>query len=172
MTSEVQIQGFAELDKFLKQFPAKIEGNIVRASLNAANKVIADEARLRAPVDDGDLRKSIRVSSRIFKRSGDIVSLVRAGNKKAFYAKFIEYGTARYFTGKGTGSVKGPYVIRPKTKKSLFFLGQAVEQVVHEGIKPRPFMRPAFDSKKDEAIQAFARKMKQRIDKEFRKREP
>lgn len=168
MSQQVKIEGLAELDKLLKQFAPRVEANILRGSLNAANKVILERAKELAPVDDGDLKASIRVTSKIKRKTGWVESNIVAGNKQAFYARFIEYGTAQFYSGTGQSN-RRPYVIRPRTKKSLFFGGVAREEVNHPGIKPQPFMRPAFDSKQDEALAQFARYMKGRIDKEFKK---
>jgi len=156
----VKIEGLAELDKILKQLPAKIEGKIVRGGLNAASRVIRDAAKSKAPVDDGDLRKSIRVSSKIDRRRGKITSKVTAGNKEVFYAHFIEYGTASYYTGTGD-SVRTSYNIKGPLKTSF----GVFESVKHPGIRPQPFMRPAFDQNVDKAVIAFRQEIVKRLKK-------
>lgn len=156
----VKIEGLAELDKLLKQLPAKIEGNIVRSGLNASARVIRDAARLKAPVEDGELKKSIRVSSKIDRKTGTITARIVAGNNKAFYAHFIEYGTASYYTGTGK-SVRRPYKIKGPVKISF----GVFESIDHPGVKPQPFMRPAFDENTDQALEAFKKQIVKRLEK-------
>lgn len=168
MTQEVKIEGLAELDKLLQSFAPRVEANILRGSLNAANKVILQKARELAPVDDGDLKASIRVTSKIKRANGWVESRIVAGNKKAYYANWVEFGTGTFYSGTGD-SVRRAYLIRPRTRKALFFFGQNREQIRHPGIKPQPFMRPAFDREQGNAIKEFGRYMKDRIAKEFKK---
>lgn len=178
----VQIHGLAELQRSLDQLPAKIEANVLRGALRAGANVIADEARRLVPVNTGQLRESIRVSVRPFP-GGKLVATVKAGGRfkvyasgKAikgaayktagaggkpayhapFYAHFVEFGTARHW-------------IKPKSRKSLFIAGLLKELVDHPGARPKPFMRPAFDTKARAAIEAMADYIRTRLPKEFKK---
>lgn len=155
--AEFEIKGLAELHKTLQELPATIERNVLRGGLRAAGNVVRDEAKRLAPPDQtGDLRKSIRVSMRVRSKAGWVNANVKAGDKKAWYARLVELGTARHW-------------IRPKSKKSLFFAGLAREAVDHPGAKPKPFMRPAFDTKAQAAIEAMAEYIRQRLPKELKK---
>ena len=167
--SEVKIEGLSELDRQLKKLTGAVEGKIVRAGLNAANRVIRDAAKNLAPVDDGDLKKSIRVSSRVDKRQGKITSKVVAGNKQVYYAHFIEYGTANYYTGSGD-SKRSEYKIQPEKRGALGFGSVIVNSVSHPGVRPRPFMRPAFDQNVAKALEEFGKTIRKRIEKEFSKK--
>lgn len=178
----VHIHGLAELQQTLDQLPAKIEANVLRGALRAGANVIADEARRQVPVKTGQLRESIRVSVRPFP-GGKLVATVKAGGRfkvyasgKAikgaayktaraggkpdyhapFYAHFVEFGTARHW-------------IKPKSRKSLFIAGLLKELVDHPGARPKPFMRPAFDTKVRAAIEAMADYIRTRLPKEFKK---
>lgn len=62
--AEIEVHGLAELQKVLDSLPAKIEGKLMRGALRAGQKVMLDEARLKVPVDDSDLKKSLRISFR------------------------------------------------------------------------------------------------------------
>lgn len=155
MANEMHISGLAELDKLLKSLPAKIEGNIMRGAVRAGAKVMESRAKQLVPVDNGDLRNSIKVTTR--SRRGKVTALVKAGDKKAFYAGMVEFGTARHF-------------IKPKNRKSLFFAGMAREVVDHPGSKPTPFMRPALDNSQQEAVNAAAAYIRARLAKEVAKR--
>ena len=153
--SEIEVKGLAGLQALLDELPARIEGNVVRGALRAGAKVVSDEAKRLCPVGKtGDLRDSIRVSLR--SKHGRITATVKAGNARAFYAHMVEFGTARHW-------------IKPKNRKSLFVAGLLREAVDHPGAKKEPFMRPAIDGKADEAIDAMAAYLRERIPKEIDK---
>lgn len=155
MVSELHVSGLSELDRLLKELPAKIEGNIMRGAVRAGAKVMEARAKELVPVDDGDLRDSIKVSTK--SKRGRVSATVRAGSKKAFYAHMVEFGTARHF-------------IKPRKRKSLFFAGLAREVVDHPGASPKPFMRPALDSGQAEAVNAAADYIRKRLAKEAAKK--
>lgn len=153
--SEIRVTGLAQLQALLDELPARIEGNVVRGGLRAAANVVQAEAKRLAPVGKtGALRDSIRVSLR--SKHGRISATVKAGNAKAFYAHMVEFGTARHW-------------IKPKNRKSLFVAGLLREAVDHPGAKKKPFMRPAIDGKADQAIEAMANYLRERIPKEIDK---
>jgi len=155
MANELHVSGLSELDRLLKELPAKIEGNIMRGAVRAGAKVMETRAKELVPVDDGDLRDSIKVSTK--SKRGQVSATVRAGGKKAFYAHMVEFGTARHF-------------IKPKKRKSLFFAGIAREVVDHPGTSPKPFMRPALDNSQREAVDAAAAYIRARLAKEAAKK--
>jgi HK97 gp10 family phage protein len=133
----VNIKGGAELQAFLNTLSPKVEKNLMRGALRSAAKIIADEAKLNAPVKSGELRKSIRVSTRA--KKGQVSATIKAGNKKVFYAIWQEYGTAAHsITAKGNGY--------------LTFNGAFSKSVNVRGVTPRAFMRPALDSRANDAI--------------------
>ncbi len=152
--SELNVKGLAELDKLLKELPAKIEGNIMRGAMRAGARVFEDRAKQMVPVKSGQLRDSIKVSTR--SKRGRVSATVTAGGKKAFYAHMVEFGTARHF-------------IKPKNRKSLFFAGMAKEVVDHPGATQKPFMRPALDEGSTGAIDAMAEYIRKRLAKEAAK---
>lgn len=154
MANELHVSGLSELDKLLKELPARIEGNIMRGAMRAGAKVFADRAKQMVPVKSGQLRDSIKVSTR--SKRGRVSATVRAGGKKAFYAHMVEFGTARHF-------------IKPRKRKSLFFAGLAREVVDHPGASPKPFMRPALDGGQVEAVNAAADYIRKRLAKEAAK---
>ena len=173
-TSNVQVLGLKELDTLLKTLPAKVEGNVMRGGMRASLKVIGDVAKTNlaanGTIKTGNLQKSIRIG---FKRKSEtgygwMRGILTAGNKDAWYAHFIEFGTASFYTGHGK-SVGKPYEIRPKNRKSLFFAGLMREVIVHPGIHPQPFMRPAFDQSSSKAITTFADYVRVRLPKELGK---
>lgn len=151
---QVEIKGAAELQRLLGELPANIEKNISRGALRAGAVVLQEEAMARAPVEDGRLRESIRVAAGA-KRNGVVYAQVRAGGRKkgdAFYAHMVEYGTK-------------PHEIKPRKFKSLFIAGVFRKIVQHPGAKARPFLRPAFDAKAGEAVDAIAAYIRARLAK-------
>ena len=154
MANELHVSGLVELDKLLKELPAKVERNILRGAMRAGAKVFADRAKELVPVKSGQLRDSIKVSTR--SKRGRVSATVSAGGKKAFYAHMVEFGTARHF-------------IKPRTRKSLFFAGLAREVVDHPGSTPKPFMRPALDGGQVEAVNAAADYIRKRLAKQAAK---
>ena len=173
-TSTVEVTGLKELDALLKTLPARIEGNVMRGGMRASLKVIGDVAKTNlatnGTIKTGNLQNSIRIG---FKRKSEtgygwMRGRLSAGNKDAWYAHFIEFGTASFYTGQGK-TVGKPYEIRPKNHKSLFFAGLMREVIVHPGIHPKPFMRPAFDQASGKAIETFADYLRVRLPKELAK---
>lgn len=167
------VSGLRELDLMMKQLPAKIEKNIMRGALRAGQKVFAKAAksnlRQNGSVDTGELEKSVRVRfKRKSEKFGFIRSYVMAGNAKAYYAHWVEYGTATYYTGNGK-TVGGAYEITPKVAGSLLLGGLLRDSVMHPGIRPKPFMRPAVDENFDTAVNKVAEYLRKRIPKEMTK---
>jgi HK97 gp10 family phage protein len=166
---EIQIDGLAELKRQLDQLPAKIEGNVMRGALRAGVNVLKKEAEAHVPVKTGALRKSMRISfARKSQRYGWLRAHLKAGNKEAWYAHLIEYGTASYYSGTGK-TVGGPYDIRASKGKSLFFAGIFSQVITHPGIRPQPFMRPALDKAAAPALDAVAHYIRNRLPKELAK---
>lgn len=177
----VRIDGLAELQRNLDELPAKIEQNILRGALRAGANVIADEARRLVPVQSGQLKESIRISVRQIR--GRIVATVKAGGRFKVYKGGNAIKGALYKTDRGPGSVDyhAPFYahlvefgtarhwIKPRNRKSLFIAGLLREAADHPGARPKPFMRPAFDSKSRAAIDAMAEYIRKRLPKELKK---
>lgn len=151
----VNILGGKELAKALAELPVKIERNIMRAALRAGAAVIAAEARNNVPVDSAELKSTIRTSSNS-KRGMVEANAVVGRRKKGWYATFVEFGTA-------------PHVITAgKNKPMLSFrdrngIWRRVFEVHHTGAVAKPFMRPAFDNKSDEAVKVVVDKIRERL---------
>ncbi len=165
--SELHVQGLAELHKVLQELPAKIEANILRGALRAGSNVFKEAARDQVPVAPpndknarlyngrmGLLRDSIRVSVRF--RKGRMQASIKAGSKDAYYASWVEFGTAAHR-------------IKPKNRRALWLAGKSWELINHPGARPKPFMRRTFDGKNRAALDAFADYIRIRLPKEIAK---
>jgi HK97 gp10 family phage protein len=171
MASEyVQVTGLSELNDMLARLPVDIEKKLMRGALRAGQKVVLEKAKQNAPVappnsenahlygaKSGSLQDSLSIKTRI--KNGKIISTVKAGNKVAYYAHMVEFGTSQHW-------------IRPKGAKSLFFAGLMKDAVNHPGAKKKPFMRPALDwagTADSPAFQAVQAYLQGKITKELAK---
>jgi HK97 gp10 family phage protein len=148
--ANIGLKGGRELQEMLNTLAPKLEQNILRSALRAGAKVILEEAKQNVPVSSGDLRDSLRVSTN--SKKGRVTASVKAGNKKVFYSRFIEFGVAAHTITSKTGY--------------LSFLGNAYKSVEHPGLQPKAFLRPAFDSKQREAIEAIGLHIGKRLNKQ------
>ena len=156
-SNETRVEGLSELNDFMQQLPALVEQKLLRGGLRAGQKVTLDLAKQAIHNISGDLADSLRVSTTA--RGGIVRSKVKVGNKKAFYARWVEFGTAAHY-------------IKPKTAKSLFAAGLFSEGFQHPGSKKNPFMRPALDQAAQEnsaSFQAVVAYIKAKIPGEFTK---
>lgn len=149
--SATHVKGLSELQAFLDQLPAKMEANIMRAALRAGAKVVQAEVQASAPVRTGLLKAGIKIGTN--SRRGRVTAKINVSGKHAFVANWVEYGTAAHF-------------IKPKRAKSLFFAGLMRDGVDHPGARPKPFMRPALDTKAQEALLAVGEAIKKRLTKQ------
>jgi len=120
--SELEVKGLADLQRALQDLPVRIERNVMRGAVNAGGQVFRKEARANVPVKSGDLRKSIRVSVRVSTKAGVIDGTVKAGDRKAFYAHMVEFGTQRH-------------IIKARKGGMLNINGRLVSQVDHPGAR-------------------------------------
>ncbi|MES2787674.1 MAG: HK97-gp10 family putative phage morphogenesis protein [Pseudomonadota bacterium] len=148
MTEDRNITGGRELDAFMQTLSAKVEKNIMRSALAAGARVIRTAAQQNVPEELGELKRSIRVTTKAVK--GTVSASVKAGSKKAFYWRFVEFGTA-------------PHVINPKNGNALVFGGGIARSLMHPGARAKPFLRPALDSAADAALAAVAEQIKKRL---------
>lgn len=120
------LSGDNDLDAIFKNLEPKVQKKVLRPALRAAAKIIQTEAKARAPVKSGALRDSIKVRAGARTRKGIVRVNVEMGEGnfkgETFYGAFLEYGAPGH-------KLFG----RPNP------------------LPPQPFMRPAFDRKKDEA---------------------
>lgn len=138
--AEVEVQGLKELADALRALPKELaskSGGPLAKGLRAAANVIKNEAKHRAPVlrnktpyrKPGTVRDAIRVRR-------DRIQAPGATETFEVYVKQAKGGS------RGTFSPDDPFYWR--------FLEFGTKKMA-----ARPFMRPAFEAKKDEALNTF-----------------
>ena len=164
MAKLVEVKGLDKFYRDLQSLPAKLEGRIVRGGLKVGAQALADKARPYAPRKTGALRRSIKVTSSVKKGVANASAV--SGDKSAWYAHILEFGSGSHYEGGLKKSKRKPYKIKAKRKESLSINGKRVKSVIHPGIEPRRFMRDAFEKGSAAAIEAAADYMRKRIAKE------
>jgi HK97 gp10 family phage protein len=157
MANEFDITGLADLQAQLDMLAPNIEKKLMRGALRAGQKITLDRAKQGIHSIDGDLANSLRISTSV--RGGLVKATVKAGNAKAFYARWVEFGTAAH-------------IIRAKNGKAISLGGHEYASLQHPGAKAHPFMRPALDAaavNNSEAFTAVGAYLGQRITKELAK---
>lgn len=188
---EIEVKGLADLDAQLKALPTKIEVNVLRGAVRAGQKVLQQRAQRLAPVQSGELRKSIKVRLNLkAARRGMVRADLVAGGKIAWYAHLVEFGSGQHYEGSGK-SVRRPYIIKATDKNgrrfsgaekrrlnkgpeahSLYFKGQMRSQIEHPGSRPVRFMRETATELDGAALQAFVEYVQKRLPKELAKATP
>jgi HK97 gp10 family phage protein len=128
----------------LEAMEKKIQRKAVRTAAKSAAKVLLEEAKARVPVKTGNLKKSLGINTRT--KKGNIIVYVspREGKKAkydGFYGRFVELG----------------HILREKGK------GRNGKVIGH--VPPKPFLRPAFETKGEEAIKVFVKTLKEEVNK-------
>lgn len=171
MSGYVHVKGLAELQQLMDQLPAKIEANVMRGAMRAGARVVLAEARQQVPVQDGDLRDSLRVGTR--SRGGTVTASVKTGH---YTARWVEFGTAFHLikvrpedrpsrtTRRGEKKYSLKTINKMINRGSLAIGKQFVGPVVsHPGAQAKPYLRPALDSQAQSALLAIGEYIKKRL---------
>lgn len=147
----VKIEGLKELDAALGQLPKAVARNVLKRALVRAGQPIADTARVMAPVDDGELRDSIVVSSRVKNTVGNAeFHQAMAAGLGIQAARAALRGARRAAKGQGSFAeiLVGP--TQAKTK------ADAIKRIVQEfgsiDQPGQPYMRPAWAKEQDVSL--------------------
>lgn len=144
--ANVRIEGLRELDRALAKLDDRIQRNVLNRSVSAGARVIRDEARILAPVEEGRLKRNIITKKRrgrkgqsnwmvgvrgINESTGNSDTSMKSDDpKNAFYGRFVEFGTSK--------------------------------------MSPRPFMTPAYESKRRDAVEVIKQTLREGINRESR----
>jgi HK97 gp10 family phage protein len=146
----VKVEGLAELGKALRELPGRVARNGLRASVYAGAKVVRDEARAQAPKaaqslganqpPPGTLKRSV-----IMKHIPELSGLTR----QTFFVTVRHGKKYRKQGKKGNLSQDAWYwrFVEFGTRK----------------MSARPFLRPALEAKRREAVQAIKERLQQRV---------
>lgn len=133
----MKVDGLAILERKMREFGPKLARRGLRSSAYAGIQVIKKEAQAMAPVRTGRL------------------------SQKAIYVKLSKEST-QYTAAYSLGVRVGRREAKRERDAYYWFM-------VEYGTKfmaAMPFLRPAFESKKMEALQRFTNKLKQFVDKQ------
>lgn len=161
MSVMVSVTGLAELETALAQLPKATARNVLKRTLNKAAEPIADEARRIVKIGKtGNLRRSIAVSSKIKNKTGnaEYSAAMRAGLGKAAAASALRQARRE---AKGTGSFAEVFV-GPARGKGVIGYAHIVEFGSND-TAPQPYMRPAWDAKKREALEIIKGELRGQI---------
>ena len=132
-----------ELQAQLKKLDRAAGIDVLKKAARAGARPILNEAKSLCPVKSGELRSSIGLRQKTRYQSVDAVVVARAP-----HAHLVEFGVNPHRVGKGSNS------------RTLF--GKQRGRL-HPGAEAQPFMRPAFDNKKNEAVEKAREVLKKKI---------
>ena len=155
MSVSVQVTGLKDLDRALGELPKSVAKATLVRTLKKAGEPIAQAARAAAPIDDGTLRDSIVVSARLKNKVGmaEFGAAMKAG---------LGVGAARAALrdarrAAGGGSFAEMYVGPSQGKGVLRYAH--LQEFGTSKHAAHPFMRPAWDSEKDNALAIIRREL-------------
>jgi HK97 gp10 family phage protein len=149
-TFRMELRGAKELEAALRELPKRIGKAAIRRALKKVAQPIAEDAKARVAVSSGRLQRRIQVATTLSKRQRRSRARgadpnrvdVYIGAAPARHAHLVEFGS-------------GPRRHK-KTRKSV-------------GTMPaQPFLRPAWDAGKHQALDQLERLLWQEIDKAAR----
>jgi HK97 gp10 family phage protein len=168
------VSGLSELNQKLRTLPEKVEKKALRSAVSAGAKVIRDDARSRIHSKKGNLVEGIRFTTSVKLGQGLAVSRIFVSKKKAFYGRFVEFGTlphvikggrlARFINRNVREGIFGKNQFQVRTADSqaqaLKVLGRLVEKVDHPGASPQPFMERAVEAQAQNAVTTISNRFK------------
>lgn len=145
------LEGWFDLDATLQEISdIATQKRIALSAMKKALVPVRDAAKRIVPVDEGDLRDSIIISTKITKRQA---KADRGGNPKVYVgtnwptAHLIEFGT-------------GPRRVRATSKKVLAGGGEVFGTVVDVGrMSAQPFIRPSFEKNVKKMLEIYGSEM-------------
>lgn len=172
MANAVPVKGVRELDRYLSALPKNMQTGAYRAALTAAARPIRDEARLRAPRKTGVMARGIRTGSARRNADGTFSISISVTGPHGYLGLFHEYGTSPHYIIAGGAGMSARMLTRAARNggttgldEVLVINGRYVTgEVLHPGNRPQPFMRPALDIRAQEAVNAFAGRIRAYIE--------
>jgi HK97 gp10 family phage protein len=145
----VKIEGVSEVIAQIKRRGGNVQDGL-EAIMNAAAEPIQDAATANAR-SISQRTADAMTKETVLKRGGRVEVHIGPEKSRAFYAHIIEFGAR-------------PHRIVPRRAKALRFINGLIRRSAnHPGSPARPFMRPAFDNRHDEATAIAAAEIKKRL---------
>lgn len=159
----VKVEGLKELDKALGELTKATARNTLRRALIAAGEPMRARAAANAPVRTGQLRQSIKISSRVDNRAGkrEYAATLAGGGTKAQAVQALR--DAR--RAKGIGESFAEVFIGPERGSKRLAIKSIVQEFGNSRQTPRPYMRPAFDSEAGNVLGRVRSELSREIDK-------
>ena len=159
---DVVIEGDVELMRLLKGFSKGFKEKALLYAVKRGGEVIKREAQARAPRRTGNLRRSIMVdqlkSTKKLAKVGiswrvkdGVSGLGQASRNPAFYGIMVEKGT------------------RPRFRKSYLGVPLSTGPASTGTMPARPFLEPAYDSKRGQASKEIKKELSMIIKKAVKK---
>ncbi|MET4163724.1 HK97 gp10 family phage protein [Marinobacterium sp. MBR-111] len=162
-----EVQGLRELEQALKDLGDQVGVKVLRSALRDAGKPTLERAKALAPVSDsahkgykgkvqqpGELKKALKIRTRLSRRNHSVFAFIGVRSKEAYYAQFVEFGTAPHYVTRGAKRSRG-------TKSGAKH--RSKPRRMHPGAKPHPFLRPAWDQTKHSALDIFKSRIQHRL---------
>ena len=138
----ITLTGFKELAKALRELGPRVAKNALRRSVASGAAVIRNEAKARAPVDTGEMKKDIQIK-RLRETRGEM---------SVKYIVFVRSGKKSRMSGKA----------RNVSKDSFYWRFQ---EFGTSKMAAHPFMRPALAAKRAAAVDAIKEKLTEGVHK-------
>lgn len=153
--------GFAEFAAKLRQLPTEIGEGSLRSAAVAGGMILRDEASARAPEGEtGNLKRALYLKF-IEERSTATRKVyyvsIRRGRKPkkgederndvAYYGHMVEFGH---------------WYVPPKPK-GVRWKEHRAQHIGKKWVKASPFLRPAFEARRKDAVDAMRERLKQKL---------
>ena len=170
MEFDYKVEGFKELAAALRGLPSGVGRNLLRAGVAAGAAEVRVEARKNAEAmrRTGTLARS-RYQKHIPELSNDEKHVFYVGARQgkkyqkvgkkqlsydAYYARFVELG---HFTRPSTGGRLPRHTNRGERNNAA--LASLVQSGHVRWVPPKPFLRPAFDVKREAAVEKIGQRI-------------
>lgn len=153
-TETISINGLSDLEKNMMDLPDRIARNVLVGATRAGANVIRDEARLRSRVAETTLIKKFK-GQKVEVKPGFMKKKIAAWRtKRTKYPVTFNVGVAGY---------------KDRFSRLFAFWWRFLEFGTSK-MAASPFVRPAFEAKKQAAVERFRDYGAKRIEKEAKKR--
>lgn len=149
----VKVQGLSELQEMLEAMPEKVAKKGIRAALRAGGNVLRTEIMLLAPKDTGFLAEHF--GTKIKMRRDELAGSAFVGPKgKVDYPAFMSGAYRIVRSAKGRAKKVGRVAVATVARFLEFGTSK---------MGKRPFITPAFDSKRTTILDAMVDKLKDAV---------